>query len=92
MLFMESKQNDSIKKARLLQQDQLQLVELPNNFHFKGEEVFVKQVGNAIVLIPSENPWESLFNSLDKFSDDFMEIRNQPTQQTREDIFISALK
>jgi len=87
MQLIESKLNDGIQTAKLLQQGEHQLVELPNNFHFKGSEVFVKPVGNTIVLISSENPWESLLNSLDKFSDDFMETRNQPNQQAREDIF-----
>ncbi len=52
------------------------------------EEVFIKKMGNVILLLPIKNPWDSLFQSLDKFSADFMETREQPDQQTREDIFL----
>ena len=31
--------------------------------------------------------WQSLFDSLDKFSDDFMEKREQPALQERESLF-----
>jgi predicted transcriptional regulator len=34
-----------------------------------------------------EEPWQRLFESLDRFSDDYMEDRNQPAQQERREIF-----
>jgi hypothetical protein len=33
------------------------------------------------------NPWQSLLDSLDRFSDDFMETREQPSLQVRENLF-----
>jgi virulence-associated protein VagC len=44
-------------------------------------------VGNAVVLLPHEDPWRTLFESFDKFSDDFMQVRSQPEVQAREDLF-----
>ena len=73
--------------AKLFQNGQSQAVRLPKEFRFKGEKVFIKKMGNATVLLPIQNPWESLFNSLSKFSVDFMATRGQPKQQRREDIF-----
>ncbi|BCL34657.1 antitoxin [Nostoc sp. MS1] len=61
-----------------------QVVILPEDFQLTGTEVYVKKIGNAIVLIAKDNPWESLIESLDKFSDDFMTNRNQPLTETRE--------
>ncbi len=89
MPFTESKPyvDREIKTAKLFQKGQNQMVELPSSFHFEGSKVFIKEMGNAVVLIPSKNSWESLWNSLSKFSDDFMETREQPVQQDREDIF-----
>ena len=49
-----------------------------------GKKVYVKKVGNAVVLLPVERPWETLFESLGEFSRDFMEEREQPPMQTRE--------
>jgi len=35
-------------------------VRLPPIFHLEGEEVFVVSIGNALVLIPTNNPCEAL--------------------------------
>ena len=64
--------------AKLRMQGNEQLAILPDGFQLVGEEVYIKKVGNAIVLIPKNNPWQTLWNSLDRFSDDFMETREQP--------------
>jgi antitoxin VapB len=61
-----------------------QIVILPEDFRVVGTEAYVKRVGNTIVLIAKDNPWESLFESLDQFSDDFMTDREQPPLDVRE--------
>ncbi len=76
-----------MKTAKLFQNGQSQAVRLPKEFRFEGEEVFIKKVGNAAVLLPIQDPWQPLFDSLNKFSPDFMEDRGHPTQQDREDLF-----
>ncbi len=76
-----------MKTAKLFQNGQSQAVRLPKEYRFEGKEVFIKKVGNAVVIFSSKNPWKSLANSLSAFSEDFMETRNQPEQQKREDIF-----
>lgn len=79
----------NMKTAKLFQNGQSQAVRLPKEFRFEGDNVFIKKMGNAVILISMESTcvWEPLFNSLHKFSDDFMEHREQPDQQHREDIF-----
>jgi antitoxin VapB len=76
-----------VKTAKLFQNGQSQAVRLPKEFRFEGQEVFIKKMGSAIIMFPIENPWGSLVNSLGKFSNDFMETRNQPQQQDRDDLF-----
>lgn len=76
-----------METARLFKNGQSQAVRLPKNFRFEGEKVFIKRVGNAVVLIPYQDSWETLFESLDQFSDDFMEAREQPPTQHRESLF-----
>jgi antitoxin VapB len=61
-----------------------QVVILPEDFQLTGTEVYIKKIGNAIVLIAKDNPWQSLIDSLDNFSDDFMTTRDQPLLDTRE--------
>ena len=76
-----------MKTAKLFQNGQSQAVRLPKEFRFKDDRVFIKKVGDAVILIPYQNPWQSLFDSLDQFSDDFIESREQPAPQNRENIF-----
>ncbi len=76
-----------MKSAKLFQNGQSQAVRLPKEFRFEGDEVLIKRVGNAIYLLPVSSGWENLSASLDMFSDDFLEERNQPPQQGRDDIF-----
>lgn len=73
--------------AKLFQNGQSQAVRLPKAFRFPGTEVYIKKVGNAIVLLPMDHPWETLFTSLSQFSEDFMDEREQPPSQAREDAF-----
>lgn len=73
-----------MKTAKIFLNGQSQAVRLPKEFRLKGKETFIKKVGNTIVLIPTDNPWESFFNSLQHFSADFMSDRHQPEQQDRD--------
>lgn len=61
-----------------------QIVILPEGFQLVGNEVYIKKMGTAIVLVNKDNPWELLFNSLEQFSDDFMSTRDQTPLDTRE--------
>lgn len=76
-----------MKTAKLFHNGQSQAVRLPKEFRFEGNEVIIKRSGNAVVLIPTNHSWDSLASSLDKFSMDYMDNRNQPIQQIRDDLF-----
>ncbi len=73
-----------MKTAKLFQNGQSQAVRLPKEFRFEDDHVFIKRSGNVVMLIPTKGSWDSLFKSLDKFSDDFMSERKQPKLQKRE--------
>jgi antitoxin VapB len=73
-----------VKTAKLFQNGQSQAVRLPKEFRFEEDHVFIKKAGNVVILIPAKGSWESLLNSLNKLSDDFMTERQQPGIQKRE--------
>jgi antitoxin VapB len=74
-----------METAKIFTNGKSQAVRLPKEFRFEGKEVFIKRVGNTVVLIPkSQNTLETWFLSLKNFSEDFMEERVQPPQQIRE--------
>lgn len=70
--------------AKLFINGKSQAVRLPKEFKFEGKEVYVKRIGRNVMLIPKDDPWKELFESLDKFSKDFMSVRNQPPVDVRE--------
>jgi antitoxin VapB len=73
-----------VKTAKLLQNGKSQAVRLPKEFRFDDTEVFIKKSGNVVTLIPRTDSWGSLFDSLKKFSSDFMSERVQPEMDKRE--------
>jgi len=73
-----------VKTAKLFKNGQSQAVRLPRDFRFDDDYVFIKKEGKVVMLIPAKGLWQSLFNSLDKFSDDFLAERKQPLIQKRE--------
>ncbi len=76
-----------METAKLFMNGRSQAVRLPRDYRFEGTEVFIKRIGNAVLLIPTRASWQSLFDSLDQFSVDFMESREQPGPQSCEDVF-----
>lgn len=74
-----------METAKLFQNGQSQAVRLPKKYRFQGNKVIIKRMGKAVVLLPYEDSWSTLFDSLEQFSDDFMaEGRQQPESQARE--------
>lgn len=77
-----------MKEAEIIENSQGQAVRLPEEFRFKGTSVGIRRIGNAVVLLPKDDPWDTLLGSLGQFSDDFMrDGRDQPESQHRQDAF-----
>jgi antitoxin VapB len=70
-----------MKEAKLFNNGQSQAVRLPKEFRFKGNLVYIKRVGEAIVLLPHHKPWSTLINACGKVPDDFMKTRDQGIQK-----------
>ena len=76
-----------MKRAKIFQSGRSQAVRLPKDFRLNGSEVFIKRIGKAIVLLPMDDAWDSLAQSLSLFSDDFLKDRQQPIEQQRTEPF-----
>ncbi len=72
-----------MNKIQLIQQGNQQIIILPEEYKFTSDEVYLKKVGDNLVIV-SENPWQDLWDSLDLFSEDFMETREQLPLEKRE--------
>ena len=74
-----------METAKLFQNGNSQAVRLPKAFRIPGNEVKIFKNGHQVILEPIETNWNSLFESLNEFPEDFMEDgRNQPPMQKRE--------
>ena len=76
-----------MKTAKLFRNGRSQGVRLPKEFRFEGDHVFIKKLGEGVLLLPARRSWDSLIESLAHFSDDFMSEREQPRQQRRRKVF-----
>jgi len=71
--------------AKLFVNGRSQAVRLPKEFQFKGDDVLIQRVGDAVILVPHEKSWEVFLHGLDNFTDDFMKHgRSQGTSRERE--------
>ena len=75
-----------MQTAKIFLNGRSQAVRLPKEFRFSGNDVFIKKIGNIVILVPKDDPWASLANSLDQFTDDYMETRDQPPEDSRESL------
>ena len=64
--------------ARLFQSGRSQAVRLPREYRFSGSEVAVKRFGNGVLLLPIDDPWQTLEAGLAAFEPDFVIEREQP--------------
>lgn len=70
--------------AKLFTSGRSQAVRLPKALRFEGSEVMAKRFGNGVLLLPMDNPWELMRESLDAFEPGFVLEREQPMEQERE--------
>jgi len=76
-----------METTKLFDSGNSQAIRLPKKYQIKGKEAFITKVGDAIIIIPMKQKWNLFIGSLDKFSDDFLAKRNQPTFDKRDEFF-----
>ncbi len=63
-----------------------QTINLPEKYNFDENELYIKKVGNSLVIFPKDIPIENWFKNLYNFSDDFMNERIQPEFDKRKNL------
>jgi antitoxin VapB len=76
-----------MQTAKIFPNGRCQLIRLPEEFRLDSDEVYLARMGSSVVLIPKADSWNLLFDSLEEFSDDFMENRHQLIQKDRKSPF-----
>ena len=60
-----------------------QAVRLPKDCRFSDDEVLVNRIGSIVILMPKDDPWRSMLDSLPLFTEDFLAdgIADLPLQE-----------
>jgi len=69
--------------AKLFLNGRSQAVRLPKEYRFEGDEVYIRKIGDAVVLLPKKKVWEIHEAGVSYFSSDYMDNRNQPDADNR---------
>ena len=57
---------------------------IKKEYQFKGENVYIKKIVEAVMLFPVDKEWEIFMHGLNSFSPDFMsEGRQQEDEQSQ---------
>jgi len=70
-------------RAKLFVNGQSQAVRLPKEFRFEGDEVIIKRVGRAVLLLPPRYAAAELKSILGGLDADFRVEREQPARPER---------
>lgn len=62
-----------METAKIFENGRSQAVRLPKKFRFDADEVYIQQVGNAVLLVPKDEIWQTFLEGLNDFTADFME-------------------
>ena len=67
-----------VSEAKVFMTGRSQAVRLPKEYRVTGDSVYVKRLGNGILLVPkTANRWTAFFAALDEFPRDFSLERKQ---------------
>jgi antitoxin VapB len=70
--------------AKIFINGRSQAIRLPKEYRFKDDEVYINKIDDIVVIMPKNKKMASLMNIINRFTDDFMDERNQPAVQARE--------
>ena len=70
------------RTAKVFMTNRSQAVRLPKEYQFSTAEVFIRKVGNDVILSPRPRDWRSYFASAPVASDAFMaDVEELPVQE-----------
>ena len=76
-----------METAKVFENGRSQAVRLPKKYRFSSDEVYVQQLGDAVLLIPKESLRQTFLDGLNSFTDDIFEDgRQQGDTEERESL------
>lgn len=74
------------KVAKVFKNGRSQAIRIPKEFRVDSDEVYIKKIGDTLIIEPKKSDkWDSFFEKLKEIdTKDFMKKREQPPLQERE--------
>lgn len=72
-----------METAKIFENGRSQAVRLPEKFRFSGDEVFIHRLGNAVVLVPKEEAWNTFLEGLNGFTEDLFSNGRETEHPTK---------
>ena len=61
-----------METAKIFTNGGSQAVRLPKQCRFEDNEVLVNHIGNVVILLPKDDPWNAMLAGLEMFTEDFL--------------------
>ena len=74
----------SVQVAKLFYSGRSQAMRLPKVFRFEGSEVYIRKVGDDLIISPKRPTWNDFFSTPSAFIYDFLSQRDNVPPQERE--------
>lgn len=82
MVYTLFSKEPTMETAKVFMNGRSEAIRLPKSCRFDANEVYIKKVGEMVLLFPKEKAWDLFIHSLDNFSEDFMnECPNEKPQK-----------
>lgn len=75
-----------METAKIFENGRSQAVRLPKKFRFSDDEVYIQNLGNAVLLVPKNELWQTFLEGIHGFSDDFMENGREEVLKKRDSL------
>jgi antitoxin VapB len=70
--------------AKVFTSGNSQAVRIPKELRTDKKEFIIRKMGDGYMLLPKDDPWFAIRESMGKIPDDFMNDREQPRDQERD--------
>ena len=67
--------------AKVFQSGNSQAIRIPKECQTDCKEFYIRKYGECFYLIPTDDPWRLVRESIGKIPDDFMTDREQPSME-----------
>lgn len=74
-----------METAKVFENGRSQAVRLPKKYRFDSDEVYVHKVGEAVMLVPKDDLWQTFLNGLNGFTEDFFENGRDAAIESKRD-------